>query len=163
MGVSGSGKTTVATALARRTGWPFLEGDTLHPPENIARMAAGTPLTDADRWPWLAAVAEWIRDQPGPAVVACSALKRAYRDLLRQAAPDLLLVYLRVEREVLAARLAARQGHYMKRVMLDSQLNDLSEPGPDEGALVVPAVDPTAAVDLILAALLRPAAPGATE
>jgi carbohydrate kinase (thermoresistant glucokinase family) len=143
MGVSGCGKSTVGQGLAERLGLPFVEGDTLHPPENVARMAAGIALTDEDRWPWLDRIARALAEagdagqagQTGGVVVACSALKRAYRDRLRQAAPDLQLVHLRGSREVLAARLASRRGHYMPASLLDSQLRTLQPPEPDERAI----------------------------
>lgn len=112
MGVSGSGKSTVAEGLSARLDWPFLEGDTLHPPANVAKMAAGTPLTDDDRWPWLG------RSPPGSArrrlrkcsISSCSSLKRAYRDLLRKGAPRVRFVHVAGDQAVLAARLADRQG-----------------------------------------------------
>lgn len=136
MGVSGCGKSTVGQQLAERLGLPFVEGDTLHPPENVARMAAGIPLTDEDRWPWLDRIAQALADaRDGGVVVACSALKRAYRDRLRSAAPDLALVHLRGTRDVLAARLASRRGHYMPASLLDSQLQTLQPPEPDERAI----------------------------
>jgi carbohydrate kinase (thermoresistant glucokinase family) len=136
MGVSGCGKSTVGQQLAERLGLPFVEGDTLHPPENVARMAAGIPLTDEDRWPWLDRIAQALGDaRDGGVVVACSALKRAYRDRLRGAAPDLTLIHLRGERDALAARLASRRGHYMPASLLDSQLRTLQPPEPDERAI----------------------------
>jgi gluconokinase len=157
MGVSGSGKTTVGRELARLTGWPFLEGDDLHPAANRAKMASGVPLTDADRWPWLAAIAEWIGRQRAaakPGIVACSSLKRAYRDRLRAADPGLCLVYLRVDRDVLTARLAAREGHFYPPALLDSQLADLEEPGLDERPVIVPVTaSPADLADLILRSL----------
>ena len=140
MGVSGSGKSTVARPLAARLGWTFQEGDALHPPANIAKMKAGTPLTDADRAPWLAAIAAWIdrqaaEDQPG--IITCSALKRAYRDLLRQGRPQVRLVYLRGSETLLAARVADRKGHFMPPALLASQLATFEPPSPDEDALTV--------------------------
>jgi carbohydrate kinase (thermoresistant glucokinase family) len=138
MGVTGSGKSTVAGLLAGRLGWALAEGDDLHPAANLAKMAAGHPLTDDDRWPWLALVREWIdaRVAAGePGIVTCSALKRAYRDVLRD--PHVVFVHLAGSREVLAGRLAARHGHFMPAALLDSQLADLEAPGPDEQALTV--------------------------
>jgi len=135
MGVSGSGKSTVGAALARRVGWRFLDGDDVHPPANVAKMAAGVPLDDSDRLPWLKRIAEWIalrRSTGQAAVVACSALKRDYRDLLRGADPDLAVVYLTGERELLEARLAQRRGHFFPAALLDAQLADLEAPAPDE-------------------------------
>jgi carbohydrate kinase (thermoresistant glucokinase family) len=140
MGVAGSGKTTVGQALARRLGWAFAEGDSFHPSGNVTKMAAGMALTDDDRWPWLDAIAAWLierRDRGEPSVVACSALRRAYRDRLRVAAPALRVVYLRGERNVLAAHLAGRSAHFFPSVLLDSQLATLEPPQSDEDAVVV--------------------------
>ena len=150
MGVSGSGKTTIASRLAELLGWRLLEGDAFHPPANVAKMRAGTPLTDEDRWPWLRAIADAM-GQGGDAVVACSALKRAYRDVLREGRPDLRFVYLRGGRSVIAARMAARHDHFMPLALLDSQLATLEEPAPDERAIVVD-VDgtPSAIVERVL-------------
>lgn len=135
MGVSGSGKSTLAAALADRLGLPLIEADDWHSPQNVARMTAGTPLTDADRSAWLAQLsrllADAVRQQRG-VVLACSALKRAYRDILRIGAPDLWLIALHGERAVLAQRLARRVGHYMPPSLLDSQLATLELPGADE-------------------------------
>jgi carbohydrate kinase (thermoresistant glucokinase family) len=140
MGVSGSGKTTVGKALAEALGWPFEEGDDLHPPANVAKMKAGVPLTDEDRAPWLAAVARWIDDQAlrgEPGVITCSALKRAYRDRLRADRPHLWLVFLEGSRRVIAERLAQRHGHFMPASLLDSQLAALEPPGEDEPVIDV--------------------------
>ena len=148
MGVSGCGKTTVAAGVAQHLGWTLLEGDTFHPPANVAKMASGTPLTDEDRWPWLRAiVAEAVRHDR--VVVACSALKRAYRDIL---APD-RLVYLQGTKALIAARLNARKGHFMPPALLDSQFATLEPPGPDEHPIVVP-IDPPAS-ELIRTVLAR--------
>ncbi len=139
-GVSGSGKTTVGAMLAGRLGWTYAEADAFHPPANIEKMAAGYPLTDEDRRPWLAALGQWIDEQIAagkPGVVTCSALKRRYRDQLGASRPEVLLVYLKGSRDLIANRLAARQGHFFTAAMLDSQIADLEEPTPDEGALVV--------------------------
>ena len=133
MGVSGSGKTTVGAALADALGLRFVDGDALHPAANVAKMAAGIPLDDADRAPWLDAVGAVLAD--GPVVVACSALKRAYRDRLRAAAPGLQLVFLDGDRALLASRMTARPGHFMPASLLDSQLATLERPEPDEHAL----------------------------
>src|SRR5690242_5882229 len=125
MGVSGSGKTTIATGIAHALGWSLLEGDSLHPEANVAKMKSGVPLNDEDCWPWLRAIAAAIDDmraQGRSAVVACSALKRAYRDVLIGHRRDVLLVYLRGDKELIAARMAARQGHFMPPALLDSQL-----------------------------------------
>lgn len=139
-GVSGSGKTTVGALLASMLNWPFTDGDALHSAANIAKMRAGIPLTDEDRWPWLAAVDAWAdeRIRAGqPAVMACSALKRSYRDRLRAGRPALRIAFLEADRDVLAARLRARHGHFFRAEMLDSQLADLEPPGPAEDVLVL--------------------------
>ena len=134
MGVSGSGKTTIARDLAARLGLRLVEGDELHPAANVAKMASGVPLDDEDRWPWLDAVA--ARLEPG-VVVTCSALKRAYRDRLRAAAPDLIVVYLDVPRDVLVERVAGRVHEYMPATLLDSQLATLEKPLEEERVIVV--------------------------
>jgi carbohydrate kinase (thermoresistant glucokinase family) len=145
MGVCGCGKTTVGQALAARLGLRYVEGDRLHPPANVARMAAGTPLTDADRQGWLQAVgAELAR---GDGVLAtCSALKRPYRDLLRAAAPDLRLVHLHGAPELLASRMRSRQGHYMPPSLLASQLQTLEPPSDDEVPIRLDVNAPVAAL-----------------
>jgi len=133
MGVSGCGKSTVGAALAEGLGLRFVEGDALHPPRNVALMAAGTPLTDEDRHDWLQAVAATLAAAEGAGVVvSCSALKRSYRDLLRASAPDLKLVHLRGEPALLAERLHARKGHYMPPSLLQSQFDTLEVPTADE-------------------------------
>ncbi|GIG56309.1 gluconokinase [Longispora fulva] len=140
MGVSGSGKTTVGAMLAGRLRWRYAEADDFHPAANVARMAAGEPLTDTDRWPWLEAIAAWMdarRAAGEPAVVTCSALKRSYRDLLRAGRPQVALVYLRGNHDLIAARLLARHGHFFPDKLLASQFADLEEPGADEDPLVV--------------------------
>jgi len=138
MGVSASGKSTVGRALAAARGATYLDGDDFHPPENVARMRAGQALTDADRQGWLAALSARLaqaRASGEGVVLSCSALKRRYRDLLREGAPALRLVYLHGSRELLAARIAARTDHYMPPSLLDSQLATLEPPQPDEAAL----------------------------
>ena len=140
MGVSGSGKTTIAVPLAKTLGWRFKEGDDLHPPANVAKMASGTPLTDEDRWPWLHAIAALIdawRAEGVSGVIACSALKRAYRDILIDGRPDVRLVYLQGDKQIIAERMAARRGHFMPPTLLDSQLATLEEPGHDEHPITV--------------------------
>ncbi len=140
MGVSASGKTTLGRRLAERLHWPFLEGDDLHSPGSRAKMAAGQPLDDIDRGPWLQAIAAWIaaRLREGTCgVVACSALKRAYRLTLSGGRPEVRFVFLDGPREVLEARLHARKGHFMPPDLLDSQLRTLERPTEDEHAIVV--------------------------
>ena len=142
-GVSGSGKTTVGKMLADLLDWPFIDGDSLHPAANIAKMRAGVPLTDEDRWPWLEAVAAVLDERIAAgrsAVVACSALKRSYRDLLLAGRPAARMVFLDADRDLLAARLAARHGHFFRADLLDSQFADLENPQPAERILVVPEV-----------------------
>lgn len=141
MGVSGSGKSTLAAQLATALGWAFLDGDDLHSPANVAKMSAGVPLEDADRWPWLDAIAAWIAGQlqrGRSGVVACSALRRVYRDRLREAGPGVCFVYLEVPREELAGRLRRRR-HFMPPALLDSQLATLEVPARDEPALRIQA------------------------
>ena len=140
MGVSGSGKTTIAQRLAAAEGWIILEGDSFHPPENVAKMAAGTPLTDEDRWPWLRAIAAAIdahRARGKSAVVACSALRRAYRDILIGDRKDVRLVYLKGSQALIAGRMKARKGHFMPPALLESQFRTLEEPGPDENPITI--------------------------
>ncbi len=157
MGVSGSGKTTIGAMLAGRLGWPFAEADDFHPPANLAKMRAGTPLEDADRLPWLAAIAAQIdawRAEGQSGVVTCSALKRSYRAIIIGDRPEPVLVYLKGDRDLVAARLAARQGHFMPAALLASQFATLEEPTPDERPLVIPIGEPPAAiVARIIAAL----------
>ena len=140
MGVSGSGKTTVAKELALRLGWAFEEGDSLHPAVNIAKMHAGIPLTDEDRLPWLKNVAAWIdaqraRKQPG--IITCSALKRSYRQIIIGDRPEVRLVYLRGGKSLIAEHLAGRHGHFMPPSLLQSQIDTLEEPDPSEDALII--------------------------
>jgi gluconokinase len=140
MGVSGSGKTTIADGLARAEGWILLEGDSFHPPANIAKMHAGTPLTDEDRWPWLRAIAareDELLAAGQSAVVACSALKRSYRDILIGARSDTVLLYLRGSKTLIAERMKQRKGHFMPAALLESQFATLEEPGADEHPVIV--------------------------
>ena len=149
MGVSGCGKTTVGAIVAGRLGWPFEEGDALHPQANIEKMAAGHPLTDADRWPWLAKVADWIDerlDAGESGLITCSALKRSYRDLINREGSGLTFVFLAGSRETIAARLAARHEHFMRPSLLDSQFADLEEPAADEPAIRVDIGPPAAEI-----------------
>jgi len=149
MGVSGSGKTTVGAALADAFGLRFVDGDALHPAANVAKMAAGIPLDDADRAPWLDAIGAVLA--AGPVVVACSALKRAYRDRLRAAAPRLQLVFLDGDPALLASRMTARPGHFMPASLLDSQLATLERPEPDEHALTADIARPAEEIVTALA------------
>lgn len=154
MGVSGCGKSTVGEALAAHLGVEFIEGDRVHPPENVARMAAGIPLTDADRQGWLEALAGHIADARRAErglVVSCSALKRRYRDILRSGASDVRFVFLKGERDLLAARMTERPGHYMPVSLLDSQFAALEEPAADENAWVF---DVAQAPEAIVSALI---------
>ena len=140
MGVSGSGKTTIGSLLADALGWHFQEGDTLHPPENVAKMSAGVPLSDADRLPWLRKIAEVIdgwRALGESGVVTCSALKRSYRDIIIGDRPGVRLLYLKGSPDLIRRRMAARHGHFMPTTLLDSQFSILEEPSPDENPIVV--------------------------
>ncbi len=143
IGVSGSGKTTIGAMLAGRLGWTYAEADDFHPPANVEKMHAGIPLTDEDRAPWLRAIAAWMKEQTEPAVVTSSALKKKYRDVLREGRPDLTLVYLDGDRDVIAKRMAARHGHFFPKELLDSQFGDLEPPGADERPVNV-SIDATA-------------------
>ena len=157
MGVSGSGKTTIGRVLARRLGWLFLEGDALHPPENIAKMKAGHPLDDEDRAPWLAAVAARIdqwRDDGKCGVVACSALKRRYRDIIIGGRADVRLIYLEGSRALIGERLAQRRDHFMPASLLDSQFAALQPPTADEDSITVPVDVPVDAIVARIAAAL---------
>ena len=140
MGVSGSGKSTVAAILAGQLGWDLEEGDDLHPAENVEKMSAGTPLTDDDRQPWLETISTWIvehvmADVPG--IITCSALKRRYRDILRER--NVVFVYLSGSKELIGRRLSARLDHYMPPSLLDSQVEALEPPEPDERAVIIDA------------------------
>ena len=141
MGVSGCGKTTIGDLVARELGLRFLDGDSLHPVDNVTKMAAGTPLTDEDRWPWLAEVGGWLAGTGG--VEACSALRRSYRDVLRGHCPDLVVLHLQASKELLAQRLADRSGHFMPASLLDSQLATLEPLEPDERGVTLSAALPT--------------------
>lgn len=160
MGVSGSGKSTIGLMLAHRLDWEFEDGDWFHPPANIDKMHNGVPLTDEDRWAWLQAIAAWIDTTRGAGrhgVIACSALKRSYRDILVGARTDVRIVYLKGQRELIARRMAARSGHFMPVGLLDSQFLTLQEPGPDESPIVVPIESPPREiVEAILAELRVP-------
>jgi carbohydrate kinase (thermoresistant glucokinase family) len=163
MGVSGCGKSTLGGALAAALGWRFVEGDTLHPPSNVAKMAAGIPLDDADRRPFLAGVAAaLVAGREHGVVVTCSALKRSYRDYLRNAAGDIAFVLPTLDRETLAARLAERTEHYMPASLLDSQLATLEPPATDERIIVVDGSAATA-VQLARVRAALAATPNATR
>lgn len=157
MGVSGSGKSTVGTALAQRLRVPFVDADTLHPPANVAKMAAGEPLDDDDRYPWLEKVGRWLAGHPDGGVVSCSALKRRYRDQLRAHCPRLQFLHLDGSTELIRGRLAARTGHFMPAALLRSQFDTLEPLGADEaGATVDIGQSVDAIVDAVVDALERP-------
>jgi gluconokinase len=154
MGVAGAGKTTVGAQLAAELGWTFYDGDDLHPPENVRKMAAGQALDDHDRLPWLRRIAALIAshlERGVPAVFACSALKRAYRELLLSPAPGVALVYLKGDDEQIAERLRQRRGHFMPPGLLRSQLADLEE--PDDALVVDVSAPPAELVGAIVEAL----------
>ncbi|QCB95438.1 gluconokinase [Cellulomonas shaoxiangyii] len=157
MGVAGSGKTTLATVLRERLGWPYAEADEFHPPANIARMTGGTPLDDADRWPWLEGIRDWLTEQARaghPSIVACSALKRSYRDVLRSAEGRVRFVHLTAPRELLARRMSGRSGHFMPPTLLPSQLATLEPLAEEEqGVTIVVDVPPDAVADRAIRAL----------
>ena len=159
MGVSGSGKTTVAVELARRLGWEFAEGDDHHPAANVEKMRSGVPLDDADREPWLRTLAGWIaeRERAGAScVLTCSALRRSYRDLLRTGNTSVFFAHVDVPERVLVERVTARTGHYMPPSLLTSQLATLEPLQQDEPGVTVPGTgDPASVVDAIVAALPR--------
>ncbi len=142
MGVSGSGKSAVGEALAERLAVPFADGDDLHPPANTAKMAAGEPLDDADRHPWLETVGRWLAEHDDGGVITCSALKRSYRDQLRGHAPKVIFVHLHGDRAMIARRQAARRGHFMPTSLLDSQFDALEPLETDEAGVVVEVSSP---------------------
>lgn len=155
MGVSGSGKTTIAELLAERLGWTFEDGDRFHPASNVAKMSAGHPLSDEDRWPWLRAIADEIDRVCATgehAVIACSALKRAYRDILVHGRDDVRIIYLRGTQQLIAERLALRKNHFMPPGLLDSQFKTLEPPDTDENPVTVP-ID--ASVDFIVDDIIK--------
>ncbi|MFD7691796.1 gluconokinase [Streptomyces sp. NPDC059374] len=138
MGVAGTGKTTIGPLLAARLGVPYAEGDDFHSEANIAKMSAGTPLDDDDRWPWLDAIGAWAHRRAGlGGVVSCSALKRSYRDRLRAAAPGVVFVHLAGDRAVIEDRMSHRQGHFMPTALLDSQFATLQPLAEDEAGVAV--------------------------
>jgi gluconokinase len=145
MGVAGVGKSSVMAALERRLGWPTLEGDALHPPSSVAKMAAGVALTDDDREPWLAAVAAWIGERErerSSSIVTCSALRRRYRDELRRGHPWVWFVHLDAPADVLLGRIQGRTGHFMPGSLLESQLEALEPLEPDEPGTTMLALAP---------------------
>jgi gluconokinase len=166
-GVSGSGKTTVGALVAGRLHWRFADADTFHPAANVAKMQAGVPLTDADRWPWLRAISAWMDEctaQGESAVVTCSALKRSYRDLLLDGRPDARMVFLSVSPEVVARRLAARHGHFFPAQLAASQFGVVEPPQPDERAVtVLPAGDLEGMADAVMAMVPADVRGGAHE
>jgi len=156
MGVSGSGKSTIGRALAERLGWRFAEGDEFHSAANIAKMRAGVALTDADRWPWLDAIAAWIRETRAKGercVIACSALRRAYRGRIAAGRDDVRFVYLSGEYDAIAARMQQRSGHYMPLSLLKSQFDTLEPPLDEEAVVVRSDEEPERIVSDVLAAL----------
>ena len=143
MGVAGCGKSTVGAALAERLGAVYLDGDTLHPPANIAKMSRGEPLTDEDRWPWLAIVGRRLAEPDGVLILGCSALKRRYRDLIREeAGAPVTFVHLSGSKELIASRMGARTGHFMPTSLIESQFAALEPPTPDENAIAVDIGEP---------------------
>jgi len=162
MGVSGSGKTTLAQALVARLGWTLQEGDALHPAANVAKMSAGIPLTDADRWPWLDRVAAWIDAELAAGrsgIVTCSALKRAYRDRIIGARQGVRLVFVHGDKALLGPRIGARRGHFMPASLLDSQFATLEPPGDDEHPIVIDAGPPPEVQAAEVIAALQRASP----
>ena len=157
MGVSGSGKTTVAVLLAGLLNWGLADADSFHSAASVRKMASGIPLTDEDRWPWLHAIAAWIdetRRAGRHGIVTCSALKRSYRKILIDGRPDVRLVYLKGDAELIGRRMAKRHGHFMPAALLQSQFDTLEEPGPDENPIVVSvAAEPQAIAARIVAEL----------
>jgi gluconokinase len=167
MGVSGSGKSTVGELISRRLGWEMIEGDRLHPPANVEKMRRGIPLDDADRAPWLDRIGEQLRDwaRAGRSgVVTCSALKRAYRDRIRVARPDVVFVYLKGSEALIQTRVTARHHEYMPASLLRSQFETLEEPLPGEPVITIDANDPPEAeAQEIIAALGLSASPPKPE
>lgn len=155
MGVSGSGKSTVAACLAERLGWAFVDGDSFHSAAHVAKMHAGHPLDDDDRAPWLAAIGAWIDtrlQEREPGIVVCSALRRAYRDVLVRGRPEVRIAYLAGDRDLIEGRLAARRGHFMPASLLDTQFAILEPPAPEERAVTVSVDAPAEAVAATIAA-----------
>lgn len=156
MGVSGAGKSTIGTLLATRLGVPFADADDFHPPANVAKMSAGQPLADDDRWPWLEAIGAWMDAQSTGGVVTCSALKRVYRERLRAGRPRVRLLHLAGDAALIGARQAARPDHFMPPSLMASQFATLEAPGPEERAIILSvAPPPEAIVAAALEALAR--------
>ena len=164
MGVAGSGKTTLATLLTERLGWPYAEADEFHPAANIEKMSAGTPLTDEDRWPWLEAIRDWLTAQTRAgtsSIVTCSALKASYRAVLRAAEGRVHFVHLTADASVLAERMTSRSGHFMPPTLLPSQLSTLQPLADGEdGITIVVDVPPEAVADRTVEAFGLVAGPG---
>jgi gluconokinase len=168
MGVSGSGKSTIADKLAERLRWSYEDGDKFHPASNVAKMSAGHPLTDEDRWPWLQAIAgeiDRVCRAGQRAVIACSALKRAYRDVLVHGRSDVRIVYLKGTQELIARRLAARKHHFMPPGLLDSQFNTLEPPDAGENPVTVSIDAPVESIvdDIVSGLRLSPAGSAASS
>jgi gluconokinase len=162
MGVSGSGKSTIGDRLAQRLGWTYEDGDRFHPASNVAKMSAGQPLTDEDRWPWLQAIADEIDGvctAGGHAVIACSALKRAYRNVLVHGRGDVRIIFLNGTQDLIAGRLAQRKGHFMPPGLLASQFKTLEPPAPAENPVIVSIDAPVEAIveDIVRQLGLAPA------
>jgi len=158
MGVSGSGKSTIAAALAARLQWTFEDGDRFHPASNVEKMRAGHPLSDEDRWPWLEAIADEIGrvcKAGGHVVIACSALKHAYRDVLLRGRDDVRFVFLNGDQALIAERLARRKGHFMPPGLLDSQFKTLEPPEADERPITVSIDAPVETIIIEIIAQLR--------
>jgi carbohydrate kinase (thermoresistant glucokinase family) len=158
MGVSGSGKSTIAEILSDELGWQFRDGDEFHPQANVDKMHSGTPLTDDDRWPWLKAIAAWIdekRKTGAHAIVTCSALKKSYRDILIGPRKDVGLIYLKGDEGLIAQRLSKRHNHFMPKGLLHSQFQTLQEPGPDEHPVTVSIAPPPEEIAAAVLAALR--------
>jgi gluconokinase len=168
MGVSGSGKSTIGEKLAQRLGWSYEDGDKFHPSSNVAKMSAGQPLTDEDRWPWLQAIAneiDRICEARGHAVIACSALKRAYRDILVHGRPEVRIIYLQGTQDLIAGRLALREGHFMPPGLLASQFTTLEPPDASENPVTVSIDAPVETIvnDIVRESGLSPAERGANS
>lgn len=158
MGVSGAGKSTIGEMLAERLNRPFRDGDDLHPEANIHKMAEGIPLTDADRWPWLDLVGQWLGDHPEGGIIGCSSLKRSYRDRIRRSAPDAVFIHVHGDHDLLYSRMAHRGRHFMPTSLLDSQLATLEPLATDENGVTLDVADPPETIIDEAVAWLRGAA-----